>query len=399
MHFLVWVWKVKKYPLPTAGLLSLVKNNHFIYNQFLLLVVILLAKFIHRTMKKILAISAVGILTFLANGQTIDNQKIADDFKFNLNNYIGNYLRPFSEGFGAAGGLGWQIPHNKKTKFSIHVAPVVGASLLPHDYKSFDFNTMPKRELELANPSDNILPTMAGGTTNNRLIYYLTYSDGTRIYDPLRNKYATAEIDALSGLNLPVVGIPTIGTQAGIWLPFHTGVAVRYFPKLAFGDASIGQFGFSLQHDVASWFQLPVEVIIGFNQQRLNFVVNRPFEDYSEDNTFIFTSSSKGFDLTLAKYLGIVKPYIQISSFHLKNVLKLEGEFEYEYDDFIGLPPTQTAQMNFVVKDPIDIQSDKTFFNVGGGLFINLGIFFIHGQYMFGEFKNASVSTGFKIGL
>ncbi|RCX03215.1 DUF6588 family protein [Schleiferia thermophila] len=350
-------------------------------------------------MRKFLAASAMGILTFLSKGQTIDNQQIADDFKFNFNNYLSNYLRPFSEGFGAAGGLGWQMPHKKKTKFSIHVTPVIGFSLLPDTYKSFDFNSMPKRELELANPSDNILPTMVGGTANNTLIYYLTYSDGTRIYDPLNNKYVTAEIDALSGVDLPVVGIPTVGTQVGVWLPFHTGIAIRYFPKLAFGEASIGQFGFSLQHDVAAWFHLPVEVIIGYNQQRLNFLYDRPIENHSDDNTFTFTSSSRGFDLTVAKYLGIIKPYIQISSFSLTNALKLEGDFEFNYDDLTGLPPSQTTQMNFVFSDPFDIQVNKSFVNYGGGLFINLGIFFIHGQYMLGEFQNASVSIGLKVGF
>ncbi|MFN3951763.1 MAG: DUF6588 family protein [Thermaurantimonas sp.] len=331
--------------------------------------------------------------------QTFDNQRIANEFKTNFNSYLGAYLLPFTDGFGAANGMLWQVPHKSGAKFNINLSTFVAGSLLPASYNSFDFNDLTKVNFELKNPSDNILPTLLGGESTNVMRYFITDDDGNRIYDPVVNDFVSVDVEALPGLNIPTAVVPTAGVQLGLWLPFSTGVAFRYLPTTRFGSGELGQFGIGIMHDVARWFNLPLEIKLGFNHQSLKLTVDNPIEDNPNPNQFSFKSTSNAFDLTIGKYFYIIKPYFQISRISYSNELLLSGKFNYEFDEFPGIPPSTANQIKFEIEDPIDIKSSNSMINYGFGLFINLGIFYIQGQYMFGSFTNAGVAAGVKIGF
>lgn len=349
-------------------------------------------------MKKAFFITlSLGIVHSFA--QTFDNQRLSNEIKTNFNSYFGAYLRPFTESFGAANGLMWQIPHKAGAKFNINLSTFVTGSLLPETYKSFDFNTLNKVNFELVNPNDNILPTLTGGQTSNIMRYFITDDNGNRLFDPIKNDYVTVDIDALEGLNLPIQITPSAGAQLGIWTPVHTGLALRYVPNTNTGAGRIGLLGIGIIHDIAGWFKLPLEIKAGFSYQKLDFSIDNPIQENPNPNKFTFNSTSRSFDLTIGKYLWIIKPYLQISRITYSNELLLSGRFTYEFDDYPGIPGPIRNQIRLDFEDPVDIKSENSMINYGAGLFINLGIFYIQAQYMLGTFTNAGVAFGFKIGF
>lgn len=335
----------------------------------------------------------------IAHAQTFNNQRLSNELKTNFNSYFGAYLRPFTESFGAANGLMWQVPHKSGGKFNISLSTFVTGSLIPDTYKSFDFNALNKVEFELTNPSDNMLPTLTGGSTTNMMRYFITDDNGNRLFDPVKNDFVSVDVEALGGIDLPIQIVPSSGAQLGLWTPFHTGLALRYVPTLNFGAGEIGLFGIGVMHDVAGWFDLPLEIKAGVNHQSLNFSVDNPVSDNPEPNKFSFNSRSTAFDLTIGKYLWIIKPYIQISHIRYRNELLLTGRFTYDFEDYTGIPGPIKQQIKLDIEDPVDIKAENSMMNYGVGLFINLGFFYIHGQYMLGPFTNAGVAFGFKFGF
>lgn len=349
-------------------------------------------------MKRHFLLSFMGF-ALLSYSQTFNNQRISNEFKTNFNSYLGAYLLPFTDGFGAANGMLWQVPHKANAKFNINISTFVAGSLLPDTYKSFNFNQLNRVNFELKNPTDNILPTLIGGESTNVMRYFVTDDSGNRIYDPIVNDFVTVDVEALPGLDIPTAIVPTAGVQLGLWVPFNTGVALRYLPTVNFGNGEMGLFGIGVMHDVAGWFNLPLEIKVGYNHQSLKLIVDNPIKENPNPNQFSFKSTSNAFDLTIGKYFYIIKPYFQISRISYSNELLLSGKFSYEFEEYSGVPPTTINQIKFEIEDPVDIRSSNTMINYGFGLFIDLGIFYIQGQYMFGSFTNAGVAAGVKIGF
>lgn len=348
--------------------------------------------------KKILLIQVIFITTGFAHAQ-FNNERIANEFKQNMNAYLEAYLSPAFDGSANINTLLWQLPYQSSKSFNFSINANVGASFLPVSMKEFDFFSINRTSnFELKNPSNNILPTIVGQESDNTLYFYVTDNNGNRIFDPVRGHHVRAEIEVADGFDFRTPLVPTASLQIGAWLPVHTGVGLRYIPTVIGDDIRFGSFGISLMHNPLGWFNLPVDLILGINYNQMNFVGENFVEDVNP-NRFEIDARSLAFDVTVAKNFGLLKPYITFNYISANSRAALRGSFNYTFSDYIGVPTGIIQGVQFNVKDPVDFTDTNSFINGGIGAILSWKSFFLNSQLLFGKFQNFAIGMGYHIGF
>ncbi|MFN4299358.1 MAG: DUF6588 family protein [Thermaurantimonas sp.] len=328
-----------------------------------------------------------------------NNERIANEFKQNMNAYLEAYLSPAFDGTANVNPLLWQLPYESSKSFNFSINITGGASFLPSSMKEFDFFGINRTSnFELRNPSNNILPTIVGRESDNELFFYVTDNNGNRIFDPIRGHHVRAEIEVADGFDFRTPIVPTASLQVGAWLPIHTGIGLRYIPAVVGDDIRFGSFGLSVMHNPLGWFNLPVDLVLGFNYNQMNFV-GENFVDDANPNRFEVDSRSMAFDITVTKSFGLIKPYLSVNYITSTSDAALRGTFNYTFSDYIGVPGTILQGVQFNVKDPVEFRDTNSFLNAGIGAILSWNNFFVNGQLMFGRFQNFGLSMGYKIGI
>lgn len=328
-----------------------------------------------------------------------NNERIANEFKQNLNSYLEAYLRPAFDGTANISPLLWNLPYENSKSYNFSINLNTGASFLPITMANFDFFSLDRTQnFELKNPGNNILPTIVGGETDNEIYFYVTDNNGNRVFDPIRGHHVRAEIPANDGFDIGVTLIPTAAVQLGAWLPVHTGIGLRYIPTIIGDDIQFGSFGFSLQHNPLGWFDLPIDVIVGYSFNQLTFVGKNFVED-ANPNQFILESRTNTIDLTITKRFSFIKPYIQLNYINNVSSADLKGTFNYTFSDYLGVPAGVLQNLRFSVTDPVSFSRSNQFFNAGVGALLTWKSFFMNTHLMFGKFQNVAVSLGYQTSI
>ncbi len=325
-----------------------------------------------------------------------NNERIANEFRQNMNAYMEAYLSPAFDGAANVNPLLWQLPFQTSGSYNFSLNLTAGASFLPILLTEFDFFGINRTSnFELRNPSRNILPTIVGGEVDNLIYFYVTDNNGNRIFDPIRGHHVRAEIDVSQGFGFRVPIVPTASLQIGAWFPVHTGVAIRYIPAIVGDNIRFGSFGLSLMHNPLGWFNLPVELILGVNYNQMSFI-GEDFVNSPNPNRFEIDNRSFSFEMTVSRQFGFVKPYFSANFISMNSSAALKGTFNYTFSDYVGVPAGVLQGIRFSVTDPVQFTDSNTFLNAGVGAVLTWRFFFLNSQLMFGRFQNFGISLGYQ---
>ncbi|MFN3952652.1 MAG: DUF6588 family protein [Thermaurantimonas sp.] len=333
---------------------------------------------------------------FIPLNAQFNNERLANEFRQNMNAYLEAHLSPAFDGAANANPLLWQLPFGTSGSYNFSGNLTAGASFLPISFTEFDFfgiNRTPN--FELRNPLRNILPTIVGGEVDNDIYFYVTDNNGNRIFDPIRGHHVRAEIDVPQGFGFRVPIVPAASLQIGAWFPVHTGVAIRYIPVIIGDNIRFGSLGFSLLHNPLGWFNLPVELILGVNYNQMNFI-GEDFVNVPNPNRFEIDSRSLSFEMTVSRRFGFVKPYFSANFISMNSSAALRGTFNYTFSDYVGVPIGILQGVRFNVTDPVQFTDSNTFLNAGVGALLTWKFFFLNSQLMFGRFQNFGISLGYQ---
>lgn len=354
-------------------------------------------------MKKVLIFSNLIVCIILFDLKFVkaqfNNERIASEFRQNMNAYMEAYLSPAFDGAANVNPLLWQLPFEHTGSYNFSVNLTSGVSILRTSMREFDFFGIDRTSnFELRHPSKNILPTIVGGEIDNEIYFYVTDNNGNRIFDPIRGHHVRTELDVASGFNFREPIVPTASLQVGAWFPVHTGLGLRYIPTIVGDDIRFGSFGLSLMHNPLGWFNLPVEVILDVNYNQMNFV-GENFVEAPNPNRFEIDSRSLSFEMTVSRRFGFINPYFSANFISMSSSAALKGTFNYTFSDYIGVPIGILQGVQFNVTDPVAFTDSNTFVNAGVGALLTWKSFFLHSQLMFGRFQNIGIGLGYQTGI
>jgi hypothetical protein len=180
----------------------------------------------------------------------------------------------------------------------------------------------------------------------------------------LTNKNNNIKVNLPNGIGLSVMPMPII--QAGLGLPFHTGIIVRGFPPISLGKYDkVGLWGVGLKHDIKEdlpvlkhvpFFQL--SGLVGYTNLGMNFEI----ED--KNHTINFNTNAFTARLITGIEVPVIAVYLGLGYGYASNKFDMKGEYADK-------------------KDPLAIDSSINTFDMNLGLRLKLGLLTLHGDYTF----------------
>ncbi|MCJ7554054.1 MAG: hypothetical protein MUO34_09235 [Ignavibacteriaceae bacterium] len=230
-------------------------------------------------MKKILSVFLLSVILFssLSFAQTGMNPNSLPP------NEASEYLRPLSTWFGTYLNSGTYYDADVSELFGFKFNLIGLWTLIPDDQKTFQPNPQISG-VENVDPSATVF--------GNKASYYLG-SNGFYTYP--------------TGLSLNAVPMG-IYQFAGSF--YNTELMLRFFPKVKFGDAKVGIFGFGIKHEISSHIPLlPVHISVQilYNNFALEYIGDDPV-NYTKikSNNFAFNvHASKTFAGMFIVYSGL----------------------------------------------------------------------------------------------
>ncbi len=272
-----------------------------------------------------------------------------------------SYLSPYINGFGAAMAGGWYNTAESHKPGGFDITFTLNAAMVPEKYTSFNLDELELQALHLANPGENITPTVAGAA-----------DDGSQLNYNLAG-YELRAFDMPQGLDWRYVPAPTV--QASVGLFKGTDLLGRYLPNIKKNDYGFGLWGVGVKHDIKQWIpgvkKLPVlqlSLMYGYTKLHADAGIAVEPEDIgARDNTtgiswddqeMHFVAESHTVNLLVAAKLPVITFYGGAGIIKTKANLQLNGY--YPVADFIA---SATAGEMVVTNesagdalDPIDME-------------------------------------------
>jgi len=330
--------------------------------------------------------------------QFTDNQRLSQELSQNLDQYVRAYTRPLVESYGASTAMMWDMGSKKHRVGRFRLGIQAAATLLPEEFKSFNFNELEFVNLELQNANDFMLPTITGAQTEQVLNYYPTDRNGNRVGVPLIGESVKAEIEAFAGINPPLHILPSAFLQASIDLPFHNYVAVRWLPIFGVENLSYQNLGLALQHQLSGWLPdvIPVDIRIGAFYTLLRTRYEIEFGDPGSDLDQHITLNSDvwGITFSASKNLKYIKPFIELNYTQVGNVFGIRGLYNFSHQQYSGISAALIEQVQFSIQDPVDYQSNNDFLGVAAGVVIPLNRFWIQMAVLQANYTHLALGMG-----
>lgn len=165
--------------------------------------------------------------------------------------YLEKWTAPMSNMLGASLNNGWYNTGEPHKLGGFDLTLTFSGSLAPASSKTFNFNELNTKLIKMTPGADPNLPTITGGDLQST-------QTATFNIPPAPPQ----KMDLLSGVNLPMLGLPMI--QLGIGLPKKSTIMFRFIPKINLGDiGSFNLWGVGLNHEFKQW--IPVMSALPFN--------------------------------------------------------------------------------------------------------------------------------------
>lgn len=383
-------------------------------------------------MKKIIynaiLLAALGLSVPATHAQTEDMSEFLKTGLGDGSKLLNAYASPLLKSFGAGLNAGWfnTAKVHGAGGFDITICPT-NLTFAPSGDKTFDFNSLGlSSQLRTAQGQSSTMQTVFGSNTKSRIEMVTRYPGATQ--DSVRGM----ELPGGAGTNMFIV--PT--AQLAVGVGFGTEVAVRFFPQIKIGDASVGMFGFAVKHDFKQWIpgmkELPFDLSAMFGYTSMNASMNldalqadpqsintyNPNSGQTYTQKVEFTSSAYTFNVLISKKLSVFTPYLGLGFQSANTTLKLLGTFPVT-DINNGFDPTYGAatpgdpsdgtgtydpniknhhsQYVNELHDPIAIEGKLSGLRATGGFRLKFGPVTLHADYTLAQYNVASVGLGINI--
>jgi len=308
------------------------------------------------------------------------------------------YIAPALNAFGAALGGGWYNNAEPHKLGGFDITFTSNIAIIPGQYEKFSIDESELTTLQLADPADNITPTIAGDNVEGPQMVY-NYEGFTQ------NAFRMPE-----GLNTNYVPTPMI--QAGIGLIKGTEVLVRYMPNISSRGNEIGFWGIGGKHSLKQWIPglkklpaLQLSVMYGYTKLHGNVDINiTPNEigagglpgssSSAWDNQWMtLVTQSHTANLVVSGNFPVICAYGGIGIVSSKTNLKLEGDYPMINVDEGG--PFVDALI-----DPIDMEiknqdGSVTKPRLNAGVRFKMAIVTIHFDYSWANYSVFTAGLGF----
>jgi len=304
-------------------------------------------------------------------------QQVAEFLKGNVDDaktLATAYMEPFGKMFGTSLNGGWYQAARPHKLLGFNVSFVTSVATVPVSAKTFDVSKLSLKNLELADPQSHIAQTISGkNTVGPRLVY----SD-----DPT----GTLGFDLPKGAGLPFTFMPML--QAGIGLPFHSEITVRFLPTVNVPKiGSVKLWGVGVKNEFKEFIPglklVPIDLSVMLGYTKFASAFNISYKPAPADIPSGHTASdfndqklaldASGFTarLLVGKSLPFVSAYVGLGYSTAKTDFGLKGNYP------IGIAPLYTS----VEKDPIMMQYSHGGFSGNIGFRVRLGVLAFNADY------------------
>ncbi|MGB0175980.1 MAG: DUF6588 family protein, partial [Owenweeksia sp.] len=303
-----------------------------------------------------LRLTVFGLLAGISlHAQVVDfdSEGLSKEFVRNFNIYSEAYTQPVINAFSYNSISGWNQTARIIRPYSVRLEFVAGATFTEEENITFNFNNYDFSDnIELLGPTEPILPTALGGSTEN----FFRYTVQGNVAG-LGNITATQDIPAFSGITSPYNSTPNLVPQISVGLPGEFELTARFFPYYNYEGVSHNEFGVGVKHGLGQYLEMPKNlhwnVGIFYDLNQYTYVP----EDFLEgEDQKIRLRGSAVLMESLASYdYKFVSVFGGLGLYNWTNSFSILGTYRYEVEE---------GQFNgrevFTATDPVDIAVNKT---------------------------------------
>ncbi|MEO9511673.1 MAG: DUF6588 family protein [Flavobacteriaceae bacterium] len=210
----------------------------------------------------------------------------------------------------------------------------------------------------------------------------------------IEGQQVSTQFELPSGLSSEDLNfLPSGYIQASVGLIKGTEVKARFLPKIKTDDASIGLYGFGVQHDFTKHLPadklLPVAIsaVIGYTNLSGEYDFTNTDVIAGENQRIDATFSSWNFSAVVSTRLPVINFYGGLNYITGKSDIDILGRYEIE-----------TTAVPIVYNDPFSINNKVSGVSANIGTKLKLGFFRINADYNIAEFSTFTfgVNLGFR---
>ncbi len=285
------------------------------------------------------------------------------------------YLQPYGEMLGTSLNAGWYNTAKVHKLGGFDLTVNVMVTRTPSSRKSFDVSTLGLEAFELAPGSPHIAPNVAGEIDESNLPQLQPIGSGDD-FEPFTLP---------NGTGFDMMPIPVI--QAGIGLPFHSEVMIRFVPKMDLGDVGeVDLLGFGVKHSLKDYIPfikrvpfLELSALMGYT--RFNSTI--PVEGGMSGNKLDISSGAFTSRLLVGTNFPVIAFYTGVGYGSTNSDSDLKGQYKMPGSDSVS--------------NPLSLNYKTSGFDFNAGLRLRLGFLALHGDFTLGEYPTLTAGVGINI--
>lgn len=319
-----------------------------------------------------------------------------------------NYLKPYSNGFGANLNSGWNNSARPYKTLGFDIRVNAALSFVPSSDEFFDVAKLKSQfnELELLSES-GITPSVAGNQSGRAVV-------GRKYINP-----TTHQEEELFSFELPngtgFSYAPSPMIQATVGIIKDTDVSLRLVPSVSAPgvDANVSLFGIGAKHGLNQWIPggavLPVDLSLQFGYTQFNFDVktnvqpiidNDTYNQYKnepskwDDQEVALESSGYTVNLLVGKNLPILSVFGGVGFQSSTTDIQAKGSYPVTV---LNREPQTSPKPKAIeaIEDPLNFSSDgANSVHALAGFRVRFGFFAVSGTYTLSNYPVANVGIG-----
>jgi len=367
-------------------------------------------------MKKYLFSIPVALLSFLicnpAAAQVNNVGELLRSGAEDSNLLLENYLRPYSNGFGAGLNTGWNNSARPYRTLGFDLRVNASLAFVPLADETFDVARLEPQfqNLELFS-SSGITPTVAGGDD----------VAGARVGQQFTNPISGESEELYSfelpqGTGFPMVPSPMI--QGTIGIPNDTDISLRLVPSIAVPDVDgqVNLYGIGVKHGLNQWIPggavMPIDISMQFGYTQFNFDIETRVQpqsgtdirnDYDasewENQRIELKTSGYTANLLVGRSLPVLSLFAGVGFQASTTEIGAKGSFPLTVPNE-NYHPSDSPEPKAIeaLVDPLNVSMNGTnSIHALAGFRVRLGFFAISGSYTISDYPVANVGLGFSM--
>lgn len=334
---------------------------------------------------------AICFLTLFSTSTLFAQQQIAEFLQGGVNDaeklsYA--YLEPFGKMFGSSLNGGWYQAARPHKLLGFNVTFVTSVSVAPLASKTFDVSKLNLESLVVVTGQNPVAPSISGSSSATRPELAASFLPNEALFRMPK------------GAGLPLIPMPMI--QAGIGLPFHNELTVRFLPSVNVPKVGqVSMWGVGAKNEFKEFIPglklVPIDlsVMVGYTNFKSQFDVNyapSPADMPSGYSATDFKGQKVALDasgftarLLVGKTIPFLSVYVGLGYSNATTDFGLKGNYP------IGVAPTYID----VVENPFTLGYTHSNFSGNIGFRVRLGVISVNADYTLGDY--ALYSGGFGI--